>query len=181
MPPRSVKAGGAAAPAAGAPAETTAAVASKPRKKAAVRSAAGLDAGDAAADAAPAPAKKPRARAPRPPKGSTLEGSDILNALPDAALSHVLALLPLDVRARTACVCRRWRALVGLIQSSTISFTGALSFRVFFTCARLLSCARFLRSPDYVALPLNPQASLCPSIGRLCERCLCARALHCAV
>ena len=159
MPPRAVKAGGAGAPAAGAPAEATAAVASKPRKraaKAAERGAAGPGAADvAAADSAPAPAKKPRARAPRPPKGSGAEGSDILNALPDAALSHVLALLPMDVRARTACVCRRWRALVGLIQSSTISFKGALSCRVFVTCACLLSCTDSITRPAGVTVPVD--------------------------
>jgi hypothetical protein len=59
-----------------------------------------------------------------------MEGMGILDALPDAALSHVLAMLPMDVRARAACVCRRWRALVALIHSTTISTKGASSCRV---------------------------------------------------
>jgi hypothetical protein len=90
----------------------------------------------AAADAQP-PAKKRRVRAPRAAKPADEAGSDILNALPDAALSHVLTLLPLDERARLACACRRLRALVAEIQSAVISFEGAFraNQRVFWACA----------------------------------------------
>jgi hypothetical protein len=135
-------AGGAAAPAAAAERDAAAPSVSKPRKRVAkaAADAAGPVAADAAAGAAPAPAKKPRVRAPRPPKGSITAGGCNLDALPDAALSDVLAVLPLDVRARAACVCRRWRALVALIHSTTISTKGALSCRLFHSCAVELRC-----------------------------------------
>jgi hypothetical protein len=148
MPPRAKAPS--AAPAAPAPAGgATPAAVPKPRKPRAPKApkaappegapASEKRAGDAAADAQP-PAKKRRVRAPRAAKPADEAGSDILNALPDAALSHVLSLLPMDERARLACGCRRLRALVAEIQSAIICFEGALrACRRHFWAMRALS------------------------------------------
>jgi hypothetical protein len=145
MPPRAKAPS--AAPAAPAPAGgATPAAVPKPRKPRAPKApkaappecapASEKRADDAAADVQP-PAKKRRVRAPRAAKPAEEAGSDILNALPDAALSHVLSLLPLDERARLACGCRRLRALVAEIQSATISFEGAQAGWYFGLCEPL--------------------------------------------
>lgn len=150
MPPRSKAPSAAAAAPAPAGGATPAAV-PKPRKPRAPKApkaappagepALEKRADDAAADAQP-PAKKRRVRAPRAAKPADEAGSDILNALPDAALSHVLSLLPLDERARLACACRRLRALVAEIQSATICFKGGIA-----QVAGLLGCASAFRFP----------------------------------
>ena len=94
--------------------------------------------------------------------------SELHNALPDAALRAIMLALPVDARARAACVCRAWRAFLAdpslwrvldLTPAGGVAWqlvTPALVRGAFARAARQLRSLSFIHvSPDLSALLLD--------------------------